>query len=149
MDLFSKVFAAVFSLMPASKRWRYRLEEDFCYYSETLKGIYFDSQWFVIRDGDITVKAGYAWDGVTPAFYFLGVWWGVWDGPKGKDKKPCSWKATVVHDAMCQFIGLIKGISKDQTVEVFKELLKINTAPKFMVSLYPKAVKYFGPQDWS
>jgi len=58
MDLFSKVFAVIFSLMPASKRWRYRLEEDFCYYSETLKGIYFESQWFNIRDGHMSVKAG-------------------------------------------------------------------------------------------
>lgn len=37
MDLFSKVFAVVFSLMPASKRWRYRLEEE---QSKVLEDLY-------------------------------------------------------------------------------------------------------------
>lgn len=149
MNIYTTLLSALFNLLPSSRRWRYRLEKDFTYFSEHLRGIKFDSQWLIIDDGNVTVKTGYAWDGATPAFYFLGVWWGVWDGPKGKDKKPSSWQATLVHDAMCQFIGLIKGIKKEQTVEVFKELLEVNKSPKFMVSIYPKFVNYFGPQDWS
>lgn len=149
MSIYTKVVSVFFSLKPTSKRWRYRLEEDFIYHSEHLRGIYFVCPWMVIDDGDVMVKKEYAWDGVTPAYYFCGRWWGIWDGPKGKDGKVVSWKATLVHDAFCQFIGLIKGIKKEQTVEVFKELLEWNDSPKFMCKFYPWFVKYFGPQDWS
>ena len=144
-----KLFALMFKLVPSSKRWRYRLEEDFVYYTKNLEGVHFISEWLIIDNGTVTVKAGYAWDGVTPAIYMFGMWFGVWDGPKGKDGKVVSWKATAVHDAFCQFIGLIKNIKKEQTVAVFKELLELNDSPKFMCKLYPFCVNYMGPQDWS
>ena len=149
MSTFNKLASLFFKLKPTSKRWRYRLEEDFVYKSKHLDGIVFHSPWLIIEDGTIIVKKGYTWDGVTPAFYFLGFWWGVWDGPKGKDGKVTSWKATLVHDAFCQFIGLIEDIKKEDTVGVFEDLLIDNDSPKFMCEIYPWFVKYFGPQDWS
>lgn len=144
-----KLFALIFQLAPSSKRWRYRLEEDFSIYLDALRGVYFSSEWFSIKDGEVFVKAGYAWDGVTPAFYCFGIWMGIWDGPKGRDGKVCSWKATLVHDCLCQFIGLIQDIKKAQTVEAFQKLLEINESPRWMCSIYPFFVKYFGPQDWT
>ena len=149
MSLLTKLASFLFKLKPSSKRWRYKLEEDFTYYSDHLRGIEFISPWAVIDKGTITVYKGYARDGVTPAYYFLGFWWGVWDGPKGKDGKVTSWKATLVHDVLCQFIGLIKDIKKEDTVGVFKDLLEMNDSPKFMCSIYPWFVDHFGPQDWS
>ena len=149
MNLIASLLSMVIKILPSSRRWRYRLDKDLVHQTTRLNGITFHSDWLTIENGTIRLKEGYAWDGVTPAFYFLGIWWGVWDGPKGVDKKVVSWKATAIHDAFCQFVGLIKGISRDQTVEIFKELLEQNGAPKFMSTIYPWFVRYCGPQDWS
>ncbi len=146
---YSKVISMLFQLVPTSKRWRYKLEEDLVHTSKHLDGVSFHSDWLVIENGSIILRKEYTWDGVTPAFHFFGIWWGVWDGPKGKDGKVVTWKATAVHDAFCQFIGLIKGITKEQTVAVFKELLELSDSPKFISKVYPAFVNYFGPQDWS
>ena len=129
--------------------WRYKLEHEYRYYSPLLLGIVFENEWVSIKNGLIMIAKEYAWDGCSPVYYFkpLKFWMGTPDGFKGINGHPPSYRASLVHDALCQFRKEIP-ISKVATVTIFKELLKVGGSPKWMVELYPLAVMLFGPQNW-
>ena len=137
--------------------WRYKLEHDFICECDALLGIVYQNEWVSIKSGRMHIRKTYAWDGCTPSypvkpFFGLilprGAWVGVWDGPLGIDGRPASWKASLCHDVLCQFRPSIAHITKEDTVKVFKTLLKLNHAPWWMVWLYPLAVSLLGPQQW-
>lgn len=129
--------------------WRYRLDTPFEPIAPELLGIDFKNEWITIRHARIRIAAGYAWDGCSPAWRLPGgIWLGVPDGPLGTDGRPVSWRATLVHDALCQFRPDIEGLAKVATVRLFQRLLTEAKAPQWMVWLYPAAVDAMGPQNW-
>lgn len=139
-----------------SKVWRYVQKDSQIFYQhQHFAGIHFENDWIRISDGFMSIKNAYAWDGCSPsikikmrAFLPKGLWLGVWDGPRGDDCRPVGWRASLFHDALCQFRKDIKGLTKEKTVEIFKQMLIEDAAPKWMSFLYPAAVSMFGPQDW-
>ncbi len=138
-----------------TKTWRYKIPNDFNYKSYLLLGVSFSNEWVKIENGEIVIKAGYAWDGCSPAYKVIsgklfpsGIWFGPWDGPIGIDGHVVSHRASLVHDALCQFREDITGLTKDLVVEIFKQLLEKDSAPLWMTSIYPKMVSMFGPQKW-
>lgn len=128
--------------------WIYQLQEDFTTYSEHLAGVEFENEWIRIDNGTIVINKYYAWDGCTPK-YFLPIvgWVGVPDGAIGSDGYPQAYHASLVHDALCQFRNHIM-ISKQSTLNIFKEMLLAGGFSKFRANLYTLAVDWFGPQNW-
>lgn len=137
-----------------TKTWRYRLEEDFRYVTPLLIGITFENEWISIQHAEICIKKGYAWDGCSPAIQLKlgnllpqGLWFGTWDGPIETNARPVSYRASLVHDALCQFRGNIE-ISKKTATAIFKEILLKDKAPRWQASIYPVFVACIGPQNW-
>lgn len=129
--------------------WRYRLRERFELFAPELVSIAHAGRWLEIRHCRLSIAAGYAWDGCSPALRLPGgLWLGPWDGPLGTDGRPATWRASLVHDALCQFRTDIAGLSKAATVRLFRRLLQEDGAPAWMCRLYPAAVAGFGPQDF-
>lgn len=57
-------------------------------------------------DGMITVTKDYAWDGCTPKFYIADLRLGMPEGATHVESRvPCTYHATLVHDALYQFLG--------------------------------------------
>ena len=139
----------------SKKTWRFKLDTDFEYQSELLNGIEFENKFIKISNGIILIRKEYAWDGCSPAYKLnlgsllpQGLWFGTWDGPCNTNGLPVSWRASIVHDAICQFRADIL-ISKKTSVNIFKELLIKDLAPKWMYTIYPLFVSMFGPQKWN
>lgn len=136
------------------KAWRFRLEQEFKYRSALLGGIEFRNEFVLIEDFTITIRKGYAWDGCSPAFKLhlgsllpQGLWFGTWDGPLNTNCLPVSHRASLVHDALCQFRQEIN-ISKQCSVEIFQQLLIADGAPAWMCEIYPRTISLMGPQNW-
>lgn len=135
--------------MDWTSTWRYKTEEDIVSFAEELKGVFFSDKWLSIDDGRIHIPQQYAWDGCSPSWQMpFGIWIGTWDGPLGIDARPVSWRASLFHDALCQFRPKIYNLKKQNTIDLFSRLLRESNAPAWMCKLYPEAVRRFGPQDW-
>ena len=95
------------------------------------------------RNGDARVLSGYAWDGCTPKFSLFDVVIGTPDGvPNQVTKKPKAYYASLVHDALYQFLDLDLPLSRAQADRVFLEILtRDRFAPR---SIYYAAVRVFG-----
>ena len=129
--------------------WRYVLRERFELFAPELVSITFANRWLEIRHCRLTILPGYAWDGCSPCVRLPGgIWIGTPDGPLTPDGRPVSWRASLVHDALCQFRSEIPGLTKDITVRFFARMLHEDGAPGLMCAVYPAAVRNFGPQDW-
>jgi hypothetical protein len=105
----------------------------------------FVSQWLEIaEDGVITVKAndtGYSWDGCTPKLDILNlVVVGVPDGHRDyRTQKPYTYHASMVHDALYQYLDSIP-VSKSEV-----DLLFLKMLGDFKLRyVYYLAVKWFG-----
>ena len=132
-----------------SQRWRYRSDTPFVLHSPLLAGVRYLGDWLRIDAQILEIAAGYAWDGCSPALRLPGgIWIGTPDGPLGADGRPVAWRASLVHDALCQFRDEIVGLSKEASVRIFASLLAVDAAPLLMQRLYPLGVRLFGPQDW-
>jgi len=136
--------------------WRFKLEEDFLHEHSLLLGVEFENDFVKIDNGSILIRKGYAWDGCSPSKLIAigrilpqGLWFGPWDGPRYHDGLTVSHKASLVHDALCQFRNEIHGIDKQLSVDIFTDLLIANYAPVWMIRIYPKVVYHLGPQNWS
>jgi hypothetical protein len=97
--------------------------------------------------GRVTVTKGYAWNGCTPKFFFLDLSFGTPDGavyrPTGRPK---AYFASLVHDALYQFLGKDSPISRRQADEAFLRLL---TDSRFRLRwLYWLAVRLGGWVAW-
>lgn len=130
--------------------WRYQLEQRAAHRFPVLAEVNYSNEWVTIHDGWMVVRAGYAWDGCSPAWAVPGtsLWLGAPDGPLGPDGRPVAWRASLFHDALCQFRGDIPGVTKAASVAVLAELLLLDAAPRWMRVLYPFVVQHFGPQDF-
>ena len=130
--------------------WRYRLQERLELFAPELVTIAYVGLWLEIRHCRLSIPAGYAWDGCSPSLKLPGgLWLGPWDGPLGIDGRPAAWRASCVHDALCQFRPEIAGLEKSATVDLFRRVLIEDDAPDWMCRIYPIAVDFFGPQTWS
>ena len=130
--------------------WRYVLGARFELLAPELVSIAFANRWLEIRHCRLAIAAGYAWDGCSPAVRLPGgIWIGVPDGPLAVDGRPVSWRASMVHDALCQFRPDIPGLAKSATVDLFRRILINDSAPGWMCALYPAVVRRFGPQEWA
>lgn len=129
------------------KAWRYKLDAPYSYKSPLLAGIFFENEWGEIEDGIITIFAGYAWDGCSPALQVGPIWLGPPDGALLMDGRPQAYYASLVHDYLCQYRADVP-IRKAVTVALFREMLIKRGFSQLRASIYANAVKLFGPQDW-
>jgi hypothetical protein len=131
-------------------RWRYCLDHDYSWQS----GFQFEHNWafedrtgtvrLVLRtDGTITVTRGYAWDGCTPKFCLLDFSFGIPDGVvNASTGKPKTYYASLIHDALYQFLPDDLPLTRHQADHCFLRLMARNDfAPRYV---YYGAVWVFG-----
>jgi hypothetical protein len=93
-------------------KWIYRTNRDVVIFPPLycFKGVKeFHNEWLSIDPvaGAITVRKQYSWDGCSPKLCsFMGLFWiGTPDGIVCKDGFTKTGKASMVHDALYQFLG--------------------------------------------
>ncbi len=97
--------------------------------------------------GRMTVTRGYAWNGCSPKFCFLDLLVGTPDGVVDADTgRPKTYFASMLHDALYQFLGTESPISRRQADRCFLRLMAASQfAPRY---LYWAAVRLFGRFVW-
>ena len=127
--------------------YRYVSSKPFYYQSELLISTEFRSDWLTItRDGNLVIPEHYAWDGCTPSFY-LGFWFGTPELWQGQDGERVTYRASQVHDALCQYAEHLP-ITKQTSSEIFRRMLIDKGVPAWLARLYYFGVMAFGPQGW-
>ncbi len=128
-------------------KWLMKISEPFTCQTG-IKGYSFKNEWIEITpDGTLTIFASeeegkeYAWDGCTPKLCVFGRVIGTPDGRIGADGRPITWKASLVHDALYQFIQYHK-IPRKQIDDLF--LANLREADFQAAWLYWAAVRTFG-----
>lgn len=93
--------------------------------------------------GRITVMRGYSWNGCSPKFCLLDVLIGTPDGVvHARTGKPKAYYASLVHDALYQFLPLSAPLTRRDADRVFLLLLgESDFAPRYV---YWLAVRAFG-----
>jgi hypothetical protein len=94
-------------------RWIYVLEEPFSWASPlrpTEDCAFQDreghTRLLIETCGRITIPRDYAWDGATPKFHVLDMRFGTPEGATDREtRRPSTYHATLVHDALYQFLG--------------------------------------------
>lgn len=134
----------------ARLKWIYVLDGDFSWQSTHRfgTGMAFEDSSGKRRlelhaSGEIRVLKEYAWDGCSPKYAFLDVAWGIPDGiPHHCTKKPKAYEASLVHDALYQFLDAGLPLTRKQADMVFRDIL---VARGFLLSgVYYAAVRLFG-----
>lgn len=124
----------------------YNIDKDVCHNTNWKLNEPFISEWLEISvDGEIKIKASednkYSWDGCTPKFSIFNLF--ILGTPDGhidyRTGKPFTYKASLIHDALYQYIDSVP-ISKKEIDLLFKEIL----GDFKLAYLYYMAVKYFG-----
>ena len=131
-------------------RWIYRLSRNYSWKSSYA----LDRDWafqdkeghtrlLLTTDGTITVTRGYAWDGCTPKFFFLDVVFGIPDGVVDtRTGHPRTYHASLIHDALYQFLPEGLPLSRAQADRCFLDLMATrNFALRYV---YYAAVRLFG-----
>ncbi|MDY6791983.1 MAG: DUF1353 domain-containing protein [Thermodesulfobacteriota bacterium] len=98
-------------------------------------------------DGMLTVTRGYAWNGCSPKICFLDILLGTPDGAVyGPTGKPKTYFASMVHDALYQFLYSKTPITRAEADGCF---LRLMAESEFMLRyLYWFAVRLFGCLVW-
>ena len=135
-------------------KWIYVLDENFSFNikrhlpDDFTSGCSFEDRdghcWLeILPDGTATVFARYAWDGCTPKFSVWDILFGTPDGtPNSRTKKPKTYYASLMHDALCQFLDAGSPVTRAHADRIFLELMtRDNFAPRH---LYYAAVRLFG-----
>lgn len=135
-------------------KWVYVLNEDFSYNvlshlpKDFPTGCAFEDRSGKRRleihpDGTAKVLAEYAWDGCTPKFALWDILLGIPDGvPNTKTKRPKAYYASLMHDALYQFLDVGLPISRASADRIFLELLtRDDFGPRW---IYFVAVRVFG-----
>ncbi|MGI1672084.1 MAG: hypothetical protein K6L74_17400 [Neptuniibacter sp.] len=123
----------------------YKLPADFKYQHPALEGIQFANHWCTIKNGCITIEAGYAHDGCSPKYSILELFTvGVPDG-RIRQGVPATYYASLVHDVFSQYRRSIP-IKKEQVLQIFDDMLRdAKFTPR---PLYTALVRAFGPQSY-
>jgi hypothetical protein len=135
-------------------KWLYRNKENYkCKANFTVdKDYVFRDKKGKIRliiedDGYLTVMKGYTWNGCSPKICILDILIGTPDGavyaPTGKPK---TYYASMVHDALYQFLDAKAPITREQADQCFLELMK--KSEFILHGIYWLAVRLFGHLFW-
>lgn len=131
-------------------RWLYRLDEDFVWPSPfpvshdvAFQDAEGQTRLLITTDGTITVLKSYAWDGCTPKVCFLDLLVGTPDGAVYEGTgRPKTYYASLVHDALYQFLPDDLPLKRSQCDECFLRLMRRD---RFALRyLYYVAVRLFG-----
>lgn len=97
--------------------------------------------------GRITVTRGYAWNGCSPKGCFFDLIIGTPDGVVHiKTERPKTYYASMVHDALYQFLRVNSPVSRRQADECF---LRLMAESEFSLRyIYWSAVRWFGWLVW-
>ena len=100
----------------------------------------------ISKDGKITVKKDYAWDGCTPKLCFFDILIGTPDGVVHKDiGRPKTYYASLIHDALYQFLPEIPSdvplTRRDADAFFYRILEQYQFTPR---GLYWLGVRLFG-----
>jgi hypothetical protein len=133
-----------------SVKWLYRADESFSWESglEIDEDMVFRDERGAIRlilerGGRITVTPGYAWNGCSPKFCFLDLLIGTPDGVvHARTGRPKTYFASMVHDALYQFLQADSPVNRRQADACFLHLM---AESEFALRyLYWAAVRMFG-----
>ena len=115
-----------------SVSWLYRLESNYSWDSglsvpEVL--VFVDAKGkvrlIIEEDGKVTVTRGYSWNGCSPKFCVFDLMLGTPEGVVHKQTgRPKTYFASLVHDAMYQFVGTHPHIKRRHADAFFKRLLR-------------------------
>jgi hypothetical protein len=113
-------------------KWLYRLESNYTWHSgisisEDL--VFLDCKdkirLIIEQDGKITVTRGYSWNGCSPKFFPFDLMLGTPEGAVHRDSgRPKTYHASLIHDALYQFLGNDAPITRHQADAIFKALLQ-------------------------
>jgi hypothetical protein len=133
-----------------SLRWVFTLAHDFTWHSGfqipedlTFRDKAGQIRLILRRPDAITVTKDYAWDGCTPKVCFLDLNFGTPDGVvDSRTKQPKTYYASLVHDALYQFLLDGLPLTRAQADACFRRLM---TETGFTLRhLYWAAVRVFG-----
>ena len=134
--------------------WLYRNEKSFSWQSDLKvnKDYIFRDRKGKIRliietDGRLTVTRGYTWNGCSPKICILDLFLGTPDGavykPTGRQK---TYYASMVHDALYQFLDAEAPITRKQADKCFLQLME--ESEFILGGIYWFAVRIFGRLSW-
>jgi hypothetical protein len=133
-----------------SVKWVYELEKNYAWDSglPIREDQAFKDKKGVVRliletGGRITVTQGYAWDGCTPKFCLFDILLGIPDGVVDSTiRRPKTYYASLVHDALYQFLPEGPSVTRAQMDHCFLKLMEATGFRPRM--LYFVAVRLFG-----
>ena len=137
-----------------SVRWLYRSEQSFSWESGILideDRVFFDAsgkvRLIVEATGRITVTRGYCWNGCSPKVCLVDFLFGPPDGVvHSRTGRPKTYFASMVHDALYQFLHANSPLTRRQADDCFLELMAASDfAPRYV---YWVAVRTFGRLVW-
>lgn len=135
-------------------KWLYRLDANYVWESGWIIAedkFFLDStgvvRLIIEKGGRVTVTRGYAWNGCSPKMVFLDLLIGTPDGAVYKPTgRPKAYFASLVHDALYQFLGKDSPIKRRQADDAFLRLL---AASEFRLRwIYWLAVRIGGRFVW-
>ena len=138
-----------------SVRWLYRLEQSFSWQSGLPIGedsVFFDSsgkvRLIIEAAGRITVTRGYSWNGCSPKVCVLDLLIGTPDGVvNARTGRPKTYFASMVHDALYQFLRANSPVSRRQADRCFLQLM--DDSEFSLRYVYWLAVRILGRFVWS
>lgn len=137
-----------------SVRWLYRLDRSYSWDSghQVPKDLVFRDKDGTVRlvvetTGRITVMRGYSWNGCSPKFCVFDILIGTPDGVvHARTGKPKTYYASLVHDALYQFLLLDASIKRRDADGFFLRLMEESAfAPRYV---YWLAVRVVGWVVW-
>jgi hypothetical protein len=134
--------------------WLYRLDRNFSWESgrPVPHDLAFRDKQGTVRlvvetSGRITIMRGYSWNGCSPKFCVFDILIGTPDGVvHARTGRPKAYCASLVHDALYQFLFLDQAIKRRHADRFFLRLLgESEFAPRY---IYWLAVRAFGWLVW-
>lgn len=137
-----------------SVRWLYKLEKNVtwssgCCVDEEMvfkdkKG---EVRLIIETDGEITVTRGYAWNGCSPKVYVWDLFFGTPEGVVHvRTEKVKTYYASLIHDALYQFLGDGLPLSRRDADNIFFRLMaESDFKPRWIYWLF---VRVFGWLVW-
>jgi len=131
-------------------KWIFVLDQDYAWPSgyDFGDGCAFEDEhgkrWLELHpDGTIRVLKDYAWDGCSPKFVVWDIVFGTPDGiPNANTRKPKTYFASLIHDALYQFLDAGLPLQRAQVDRIF---LRIMTEHHFGPRrVYYRAVRIIG-----
>ena len=138
-----------------SVKWLYRSDQNYAWESGfdiPEDRIFLDSsgkvRLILERGGRITVTRGYAWNGCSPKMCIFDLLIGTPDGVvHARTGRPKTYYASMVHDALYQFLTADSPLSRRQADEAFLRLMA--ESEFFLRWMYWAAVRAFGCLVWT